>query len=223
MNKISCFIFAVLFLSIISVNAQQIDSTKNSLQKHSWSLQFAIGSDFRLQSFQGLMVSLKYHFTVRSAVRFGIGFSGEQNIGHITNEYVNNSLYNYNNARIYTVCSYLLYFKPKSIINLYFGIGPRFSYSHSYSMQDYTDPNSGRSKSESNAWRAGIQGTFGAEWFPANFISIFAEYLAYGVYGKTKYTNSGNYPDGTPFYESDNTENWEFNGTTAMMGLSVYF
>jgi hypothetical protein len=78
MNKLSCTIIIVLLFSLTSLNAQQIDSTsegtrKNSLQKHSWSLQFEVGYSLQLQSFQNLTLSMKYHVTDRSAIRLGVG------------------------------------------------------------------------------------------------------------------------------------------------------
>lgn len=226
----SKYIRLILLTFIVAINtySQSTDSKsseeKNSLQKHSWSVQFGVGNDFRLQSFQGLMVSLKYHITGHSSLRFGIGFSGSEDDGTITNDYVSESPIYGNHQNLYSTLSFIYYFKPTALINIYAGLGPRFSYYHSYNVHWYIDPGDDQmGKFETLSWRAGLQGTFGAEWFPVKFLSIFAEYFAYGVYGETKdrYRVIDSY--GIPYSEDYNATNWEFNGTSAMMGLSVYF
>ncbi len=75
----SALLFLAVVLSFSSVLAQTPDSTKpvrpNALKAGAWALQFQITQDFTLNAFQGLLLSAKNHFTNRSAIRFGVGFS----------------------------------------------------------------------------------------------------------------------------------------------------
>ncbi len=231
MIKYICSLAAVLFLFHLSLNAQGNDSTnseRNSLQKKSWAVQFAVGNDFQITSFQGLTFSLKYHLSTRSALRFGVGFSGELNDRTVEHseygEPTKSIPLEINNQDVHAVFSFLFYPKPEALIKIYFGIGPRFAYSHSLheypnstSCGDYVDTY------EFSSWAAGLEGTFGAEWFPAKILSIFAEYSAYGVYGKSTEDDHGFSCYSGSWHDKDTSENWEFNGHTARMGLSVYF
>lgn len=225
MKKYFFFFLTVLFFFYSSIKAQSPDtntSSKNSLQKKSWSLQFSVGSNFSVQSFDGLMFSLKYHLSDKFALRFGVGGWGNLSNGNDEENHV--SFPNtYNNQNVIAVCSFLLYPSPKALISIFLGIGPRFSYSHYYENYVHYSSNSYPETDESTTWQAGLQGSFGAEWFPVKIISLFAEYTAYATYGKTHEDYERYDEFGYPISQKHDSEDWKFNGNTARLGLSVYF
>ena len=65
----------LLIVYFIFSNAYPQDSTQNSLKQSKFALQFQIGSNFNLQSFQGTTLSCKYHIFDKSALRAGISLS----------------------------------------------------------------------------------------------------------------------------------------------------
>jgi len=222
-------ILAFLFISI-NTFSQVTDSIKqiNSLQKGSWSVQFEVGSDFKLSSFEGAMVSLKYHFSPKIALRFGAGFSGN-NIDQRVEfrdkyyEYYGNepvTKYSYN---IFLTSNFLYYLKHDSKINVFLGIGPRAGLINNYSERLYIDGYLGILDVES--WAAGLNGVFGCEWFPVPYLSLLAEYSVYGVIGKTSrkdwtYEISTGYR--VEYYNTYSTD-FEFKGNIVKLGLSLYF
>ena len=225
-NKTKILILSIsIFLFInLSTYGQCKDSAccnNNSLQKHSWSMQFAVGSNFTLQSFDGLMLSLKYHFTKKSAVRFGIGFSGNSQNGTESNTQGAVDIKN-NYQNIYFYSNYILYPSPGSKVNFYIGAGPRASYSHS--LDEFLSSSTNTIYSdEYTSWATGLQLICGAEWFAVNWLSLFGEYLAYGTYGKTERKSYDYDYYGNHIRTKSNSNDWIFNGSTARLGLSVYF
>ena len=213
----------ILLLSISLTYTQSIDSSgieKNSLEKHSWSLQFAAGSNLSIQSFDGLMFSLKYHFTNKSAIRFGIGVLINSH-NSVQQTPIGSVPLKNDNENISFVASYLIYPKPGKF-NFYFGIGPRFGYNHNLEQGiNYDDSLNNKDINETRSWSVGLQFNFGLEWFPTKYFSLFAEYIAYGTYGKTNTIYK--YGDIPQDDENTSETNWYFNGTTARLGLSVYF
>lgn len=214
-----------LIVNSINIYPQSTDSKsngeQNSLQKHSWAVQFAVGSNLSIQSFDGLMFSLKYHFTKITALRFGVGIIGGSN--NSTSETVHGtSPVLKDNENIYLIGSFLFFPNPKKSIVIYFGVGPRIQYKHLLDQEVYSrDTANPRFSYEERTWAVGLQLSFGAEWFPTNFLSLFAEYNPYGTYGKTRIIRTDDsFPAGNS--NVDQTD-WYFNGTTARLGLSVYF
>jgi len=223
MKKYTVYTAMFQILMYLSVYSQNFDSSCNSLQKHKWAVQFAVNGDFSIGAIDGLMFSLKRHLSSKSALRFGIGFSG--NAGHsddIDNGFSTTEKGNFENINL--VCSYLYYFNPKGILNIYFGAGPRLSYQHSYrESPDYeflylTD------YSKSNTWSAGVQATFGAECFPLKYLSFFAEYTAYGEFQRSTFSgNEYNESSNQVINKSGSTTGWRIEANTARLGISLYF
>ena len=222
MKKITYPILAIFFLSYSSINAQISDSTsaeRNSLNKKSWALQFAVGSNFNVQSLDGLMFALKYHVSSKSAFRFGVGYSGSSNNQTLSFDTLSTPLER-NYSDFLVEFSYVYYPSPSKVINIFFSVGPRADYSHSLDEYANFEEAIVKYSDEMNEWSVGLQGTFGAEWFPIRVISLFAEYTVYGTYGKSKSTYH-RVSDGTTM--TTESENWQFHGSTARLGLSVYF
>lgn len=211
-NKIS--ILFLFFLPCL-ILAQQKDTTtgeiKNSLVKGSWSLQFEVGYSFTLNSFDNLLFSLKYHFNGKNALRFGIGINTNVSNGNVEENVSETDITNYTHDYI-LLLNYLIYPLTKSNIHLFFGAGPRFRFHNS--RHDYYEEGTYKHLS----WAAGIDGVFGVEWFAVKNISFIGEYHAFATYGRTTNERSSN--GGT---EKTTTNDFNFNGGNARLGLSVYF
>ncbi len=229
-------IFTFLAAFYPNVFSQTIDSSnlkpKNSLTKGSWSVQFQVGWNLQIQAFEGLAISLKRHFSKKTAVRFGLGlgFRGtdddvDVNAGgpyYGDTNIVQTTL----NQRYYSVVitgSYLIYPNPDANINLYFGFGPRGRYS--YRKDEYSYYNDGEIRSYvDKGWSAGINGVFGCEWFPVHYLSFFAEYSAYAQYIQNDGSQT-QYDINRKVLQTynDNSKGFEFVGNSAKLGLSLYF
>jgi len=223
------FICLITTSSIPSVFAQQKDSIEHSIKKGSMSLQFEIGYDFRLTSFDGSQISLKYHISPNIALRFGGGLTS-----NINNIDVNYDDYYYNQSHIsepleeynhefYLTSAFLWYPKPNSIIKLYFGLGPRASYN--YSKDEYLYSDGYKESRWHEGWAAGLNLSAGCEWFPVYFLSLSAEYSFYGVYGEnTRTAKTVQYETGLIAERvQEKSKYFLFRGNSARLGLSLYF
>ena len=78
----------ILFLVMISMSlyvssqAQDSSSERNSLKEGAWALQFGIGGNLTLTSFQGTTMAVKYQLSDRTAIRGGITISANTNNGN---------------------------------------------------------------------------------------------------------------------------------------------
>lgn len=222
----------ILAFLIISINifSQQIDTIKpvNSLQKGSWSVQFEIGSDFTLQSFGDVLVSLKYHLSPKIALRFGVGYNAtlydrEHEYYKYYYEINSKGVTASNSNNIFITGNFIYYLKHDSKVNIFCGIGPRASYDDIYNEYWYYDGYKDIMDNES--WAVGLNAVFGCEWFPVSYLSFLAEYSAYGTYGKSIRKN-WLYEISTQYrieYNNSYSKGYEFRGNMARLGLSVYF
>jgi hypothetical protein len=203
-------------------SSQEID-VKNSLMKGKWAMQFEVGIDFTLKSFDGMLFSLKYQLSKRSAIRLGAGVSTLSR--DITLE---DTAFSYpgkqNDLGLSVVGYYLFYPSPASPINVFVGIGPRASYIHSNFEVVEDEPPNYNITDKYNTLSAGLTGLLGAEWFATTDISFFGEYSFYALYSKTKDEYEITNPSGGLVRSEKRTlEDFKFQGNTARLGISVYF
>ena len=240
-NNISFLMFLLftLFGSQILFSQESKDSTRNSLEKGSWSIQFQISQDFTLRAFQGSNFSAKRHLSPNSALRFGIGLSGLsgnredeineysfQNINKEQEDEIKSTLVNIN-------CYYIFYPSPKKPINVYFGGGPLFSLTHneSNSKSDEVEQDTILykldRKNEARGWGIGVTGLIGIEWFLTKQISIHAEYGSSIIYLKEEITSTVIWESSLydPNREERTTEidQIRFRSDNVKFGVSVYF
>lgn len=219
----------LIFLSLTSFS-QNTDTSKNSSEysrNKKWAIQFEVGYDFKITSFNALLFSLKYHVSDRSAFRLGIGYNGYTESGKIENDEIC-TFHSYDtkntNYNIVLVSNYIYYVKAYSRFNIFWGAGPTARYS--YSCDEFPDGGSEDLMRgyEDKSWAAGINGIFGIEWMPFSDFSLFAEYEASGYYGKSYYMFQL-FDKNYQYHEKDteDSEFWRFEGNYARLGLSVYF
>jgi hypothetical protein len=223
--------FIILWFLVPYSNSQTKNPPEkvNSLQGGRWAVQFQVGSNFTLNSFEGATVYLKTHFSPRLALRLGVGVSGSYDDQKLNYQQIGGSsgtdIQTKNNSLGVTVTMKLLYyFNPKSMLNVYLGLGPVGTYSYTY--DERFNPNiSTINYTESDYWSGGLNGVLGCEFFPLRFLSFLAEYSVTAAYGKSTFKNTENdyYTGETREYY--NTENTDLNliGNTVRFGLSLYF
>ncbi len=226
MKILKSLILAALLIS--TCFSQSSDTVGYSLEKGSWSLQFQVGNDFQLTSFDGVIVSLKYHFTPKFAFRFGAGMNLSSNDIQITDfEYSTGEFFDEpvsKSVRDFLLTTYfLLYPKPNALFKIFFGIGPRGTYA--FSHDEGFNTNIIKIIREDEIWSAGLNGIFGVEWFPTGYLSLFGEYSVYGTYGKSTVNQyETNVDTGEKYsYYYKSSDNLIFRGNIARLGLGVYF
>jgi hypothetical protein len=236
---ISLFLIILLSFSQVTFSQTKDDSSKSSLNKGSWSLQFQISRNFTLDTFQGSNISAKRHFSPKHALRFGIGLTASTQDFNRESQEDNNyhserkDEVEDNYTQIDINCYYIYYANPGKQINVYFGVGPLGGYSDfdrsqmgNQIIQDtlYYDIQDSR---KVNGYSIGIHGLIGVEWFVKKEISIHAEYGSAFSYVKEdseitaiRISSQNDEDKKTSKTESSN---FEFHSSGVMFGISVYF
>ncbi len=258
MMSFCAFVFAfsfAFFLSHGSAFARESgpDSSgtpRNSLLPDTWALEFGIGYNFSLTSFQGSALSIKRQLNSHEAIQLGIGGSlsdqstsgsTQYNLGD-TLTYGNSQTGASNGGSIQVNLQYVYYPNPDADVNFYIGAGPTIGYSRSRYNTNYTPalpvpadstvyidyPSSPNQNSTS--WNAGVSAMAGVECFVWKFVSIHAQYGLNLTYSESNYTSGYAYdilrngklvPSTSSSHGSSHT--WQFYPASVMFGLSVYF
>ena len=233
--------FLIIVLSLILLTSMQLNAQTeekdNSLEAGKWALQFQINNNFTLSSFQGAIISAKYHLTDSKAIRFGVGGNytfRENNAGNLQDD-----TYSYSgqesdtkNYSISISTQFLSYIIPDKEVLLFWGVGPMVQYSKS--TQNQTNQSNISSVStetndtnNSHAWDFGASAVLGVEWFAAKSFSLHAEYGVSLLYnwGESiySYSNKNSQNPEISGTSSQNQRNWFFNANSVRFGLSVYF
>jgi hypothetical protein len=169
--------YILIFCLFLSPNLFSQDSTRNSLAKDKFALQFQVNG-FYFQPFLGSNLSCKYHVSDNSAWRLGIGISASTDLSNkIDDTAITNDEYLSFNLNI----QYIHYIKTVDDVSLYAGSGPYYSrlFSKSGSWQ-YRD----------NNWSLGLNGIIGVEWFFKKNMSLSGEYGLSAGYRISKYVNT---------------------------------
>ncbi len=239
--KILILIAAIVSATVVTAAQDRVDST--SLHPGAWALQFGIGGNFTLNSFQGSTFSAKYHFSNTGALRAGITLNGITSDGtssttNVFDDTSNGTMTGNNSSssqNLAFIVQYLWYAQPDGPVHIYAGIGPIVSYAYSRSSSDSYYPYAPRywerrvSSSSATQWGAGFAGNVGLEWFAIHWLSIRAEYgesLQYQWRSSStsldySYTFPGDVPNQTA--TSSPTKGWSLAGTGVSFGLNVYW
>jgi len=189
-----------------------------------FALQFQIKDNFQLSNFQGSVLSGKYHFSSRDAIRLGI----EINFGDSKKEIEVNNLdtnivdqYAEDSDRFgFTInTQYVHYIRGTNDIAIFGGIGPFISY-HKLTrtrviLEDEIETSS---ESETNLFSTGIDLIVGVEWWFHKFMSLSAEYGLKFSYSSTENKFKDNSIEG----ESEQTL-FNISGNHINFGITVYF
>jgi len=217
------FVFSILL-------ANDKDSTSTLINDESQCLQFQIGSNFNLGSFQGSTISYKKHISNSRAYRVGISISGkiEDRIdfdNSDTDSLDFRQITDYDNLGIELTGQYLKYLKHKYSY-FYYGYGPKVIYSRAYQKyysEDYITGDWERSsdlrKYYGYSIQVGLELVAGVEVFLTNSISIHGEYsedISYKrTWSKQPYTGND--------YRTININEYSLDFGGVKFGCSFYF
>ena len=207
----------------------------------SWSLQFQVGEDFTLHSFQGGLISCKRQFTERSALRLGLGITGklhdsskDQIISSTATTTTEKVGADRDDQGIEINAQYVYYILPDRRIKPYYGLGPVFGFSrakdetYAISQSERGDsllqPREWEHEVLRKTWCLGLSGLLGAEWFFTDRISLTAEYGAVLEYERQTQQSSYSSTTNDTSTEMESTvKEFKFGPSSVKLGLSVYF
>lgn len=237
-RRTSLIVFFLITVALCFTGMQDAlasNFAKESLRPGSWSLQFGIGNDFRLQSFDGLMISCKRHYSANSAIRLGVDLSAALRNSksdlytHLYPVYRTDE--DADGLTIDVSAMYLYYPSSGRRVNLFLGIGPDIGYWRDKSVRermerqydtgiDYMETRS----SYRYAIHAGAKGALGVEWFATKDISLLAEYGAVMAYSYSFAEHvTENHGTGLDRYSHLISRQLQLTHSSVKFGLSVYF
>lgn len=186
MKKVIAFVVSFLILFAM-LYAHGKDSAGINIKDDSKCLQFQIGSDFQLSSFQGSTISFKKHISNSRAYRIGFTISGNIEDRNDFTNFDNDSLDRRQIRNIYdfgiNLTGQYLKYVPYENTYLYYGCGPQIIFSKTYQkswLEVHTtgdwEPSSLASKNYDKIFQIGLVLVAGVEYFLSKSISIHGEY-----------------------------------------------
>jgi opacity protein-like surface antigen len=216
------YFFSLLFfiLSLVSTTTAQT-SYLDSLDGK-YALQFQISENFTLSDFQGSILSGKYHFGKRSAVRLGLAITFED--GNADRDYiiVDSVQYSQNvesNSFGITINSqYINYLVNADEIGCYIGAGPTLNFSTSESQYESSDSTNEDGNASGEYYNIGIDAMIGVEWCFHERMTLSAEYglKFYYHHRNEKYNSSIRMDERT-------SKSFRLTANYVNFGISVYF
>jgi opacity protein-like surface antigen len=208
------------------------------LTDSSKALQFQIGNNFNLSSFQGSALSYKFHFQPEFALRIGIGLAGDDTgitddrslFGGDTLTSSSNQSDNRSGVNIEINAQSIWYANTSSEILFFYGGGPLVAYARRHQVDhDVTSPvvvpqATTISDRTSITWVVGLTGVAGVEWFVSQSLSLHAEYI---VSGRYSWTSEETIATQSPSANRSTTDRsysvWQLSGNGVRFGVSAYF
>lgn len=232
-----CFLAGAAYAGTPEGNA---DGRRNSLVPGAWAIQFQIEDDIGLKPFNGMSVSLKRHFTSRSAVRLGATLTLEFDNSDEDYTAIQADTVSFSSSREFDTSAqgvrinllYLRYPTPGKNVNLFWGAGPVVRYSRSEQNRKDTASSSGNERVDvatydADLWGVGGMGTLGIEWFATKDVSFHAEYFVTLQYvSQDANLSSESWPGNQPprkTTSSSSSDGWDFDGVNVTLGISIYF
>jgi len=213
------FVFSLFINTGFSQNTSYLDSLDGK-----FALQFQITDNFQLSNFQGTVLSGKYHFSCRDAVRLGISVElgdseSEINIVYPDTSTVSKSENDGNKFGITIKTQYIHYFNGTKEITFFGGVGPFFTYSkQNENRKSIIDEIETSSEAETNLFSTGIDIIAGVEWMFYTNMSLSAEYGLNFSY----WSLENIYNEDSKEVKSENTT-FNISGNHINFGITVYF
>lgn len=235
MKKLIIIATMLLFVSAM-LFAGGTDSTKTAIAEDAKCLQFRIGSNFSLSSFQGSSISYKKHTSENRAYRAGITVSGGmlKDFQAYDTSFGTDSLhrdYNVNNNDFSIAVNWQrLKYSRSGNTYFYYGYGPNIAYVLDY--QEYlreecrtTEPEiiEIQEKRISHGISAGATLLAGVEYFITASVSIHAEYSQGISYKYQWYKIFGDYNEEQIRNEIRKNNALSLDAGGARFGCSFYF
>jgi hypothetical protein len=201
-----------------------------------FSLQFQVRL-LELTSFQGGLISFKYHFNNHVAFRSGVGLSYDNSDSEEEREvfFEDSTIFNAKskneNVTISIPAQLLYYINPDNDVKVFLGLGPYITYMVSNAKNtDYRYSNnyygSVLIELATKYYSIGLSSAYGVEWFFTDNMSLTGEYgftFSY-YYRETRLDRLRIYPESDNYIENSfrKSEGWRFNSTGVLFGLSIY-
>jgi hypothetical protein len=236
MKYLPMIIMLAFALLTFRMNAAAQNSDGFPIPDNAQAIQFGISDNFSLRSFQGGVISYKYHLDSRHALRVGlstnVGGSTYDQTGTSFNgdsiSSVNLSTSENDEISLRVDMQFVWYNATSTSILIFYGAGPHVGYgrisqeqAHSY-LGSFSS--SSTSTMERTSWSIGATGICGVEWILSDLFSLHAEYTASLGFTKENF-ESHSRPDnaerGTE--NSGSSASWRFSNSSVNFGLSVYF
>lgn len=220
LSSIITFVFCLMFTSTIY---SQSTSYHDSLDGK-FALQFQVADNFNLSSFQGTTLSGKYHFSCRSALRFGLSIELGDSQTDIKVNYFDTTLAKSSsddsNRFGFTIKSqYIHYMRGTKDISFFGGLGPSFNYFKLTRNRDLIINGTNQfNETDGTGFTIGLDLIAGVEWMFADKMALSAEYGLFFSYSSTENNSKDEAQEATSEYESFN-----LSGNHINFGLSVYF
>jgi len=241
-------VFGMLSVSAIGwAQDQPVDT--GSLRQGAWALEFGIGSNFTLTSFQGSLIGIQYQYSACNAARLSVSFDGqflggtgltsftEDGVasGPSSNDDVTRSF------AVSVVIQNVWFMNPRDVVRGYIAAGPVFSYAHNHSDQSSTTPPdpfgqsptywaTTTSQIDENRWGLGARGAVGIEWCALRWLGVRAEYLLDVQYQWQNQSGTSTTQDGgggvSTLYrneQSSSFKGWVLSSLGVSFGVNVYF
>ena len=229
-----------LMLTCLVVGVAFAESPTNPLAPGARAIQFQIGDNFELKAFDGMSVSFKRHSSAESAWRLGVMLDLEidDTDEELSSTYtdaliVESRVVEANGQSLRVDLLQLRYPSPERNVCWYWGVGPRLRYSRYEEELAYVSGIQPAMEEQfireyGHSWSVGALGVGGVEWFVAGDVSLHAEYAASLEYGATtqEYDLWRGQEGELPTYHratSRTGTGWDFGGTQAIFGASLYF
>jgi hypothetical protein len=214
-----------LFASLIFVTTSFSQSTSylDSLSGK-FALQFQINENFSLSDFQGTVISGKYHFSKRDAIRLGLEIilsdsESEIVVNNLDTNTVGQSVEDSNNFGFTLNSQYIHYIRGTDDIALFGGVGPYFRYYNSTRNREIVENEiENLIESENSNYSIGIDLLVGVEWWFHKFMSLSAEYGLKYSYVSSK----SSFEDDSRKGESEHKA-YNISGNHINFGITVYF
>ena len=189
-----------------------------------FALQFQIKDNFQLTNFQGSVLSGKYHFSSRDAVRLGLEIffgdsEAEVEVNNLDSNTVDQSAEDSNRFGFAVNSQYIHYIRGTDDISLFGGVGPFFQHYKSTSTREILQDEVEKTiDSETSNFSVGIDFIAGVEWWFHKFMSLSAEYGLEFSYS----SSNSEFKDDSLDGEAERTS-FNISGNYINFGLSVYF
>lgn len=237
MNTRGSIITVIFILAIFFVAGNiAVQAKETSLKDGAWALQFEIDEHFQPVSFDNSMISVKHHFSDKSAWRLSArlstewgGYDGSSGENYMDDYYISDRETDKANVNIDVTIQYLRYPAPEKDVNLFWAIGPLFRYSDSHSESQETNNYwdgviYGQMEIDRNLFAMGVSSAIGVEWFFHKQFSLLAEYSVDLSMEWSKYKNNmWNLEQAHIRNIEESSSTFSFRYNTVKFGLSAYF
>lgn len=198
----------------------------NSLRDGAWAVQFGVGNDFRLTSFEGSSVAIKRYVSDRSALRaiVDMGFRSSDLDGGYEPGFRREHESDDASARLTVL--FQRYINPDDDVVFYWGVGPSAGWDWEdevYRRVEILTGETSSSEREQREFSIGLAAAFGGEFFVRERISLHAEYTADASYVDSKNTQTNTAVDGHKTGRGEDGSRWQGSVGYVRFGLSAYF